>query len=79
MGQQVSSASGPARAPRRLSPLPPSYTPLCETVKAGDPPASTAPSNDDIKDAFNKILEFGHGLSNLPDGTDDTVAAPRRN
>jgi hypothetical protein len=71
MGQQVSLPSGPesGNRRRRLTPLPPSYVPLCDLIKAGDPAAAaTASSSDDIKDAMSKILEFGAALANLPKG-----------
>lgn len=70
MGQQASYPSSlESGNRRRLSPLPPSYVPLCDLIKAGDPAAAaTASSSDDIKDAMSKILEFGAALSNLPKG-----------
>ncbi|DBA03258.1 TPA: hypothetical protein N0F65_011617 [Lagenidium giganteum] len=75
MGQQASHASFGAQGDvrplslddgKRMRAVPPAFVPLCDTIKAAEPNASVAVSNEDIKDALSKILEFGQSISSLP-------------
>ncbi|TMW60609.1 hypothetical protein Poli38472_000651 [Pythium oligandrum] len=80
MGQQASSLapvhpvtgsalpSGPSRP--RVAAMPPQYTPLCDSIKAGDPTATVPAMTEEVKDALGKILEFGSALRYLPRDAD---------
>ncbi|KAG7394633.1 hypothetical protein PHYBOEH_004943 [Phytophthora boehmeriae] len=69
MGQQVSL---PAAVPQpsgergQLRPLQAPYVPLCDVLKAGDAGVAVSASSEDMKDALDKILEFGASLRYLP-------------
>ncbi|KAF4134019.1 Regulator of chromosome condensation (RCC1) repeat [Phytophthora infestans] len=61
MGQQVSHPAAVTQPPgerAKLRPLQAPYVPLCDVLKAGDV--------EDVKDAMDKILEFGDALRYLP-------------